>query len=400
VTVRWQSPKRVLFIDHTAMMGGGEIALLNLIRHLDLNLFSPIVLLFADGPLAEALRTEFEVHIIPLRAGIVKAKKDTLGARSLLRIGDVFRVFGFAFRISRFIAEHHIDLVHTNSLKADIIGGMAARLARRAVVWHVRDRIAADYLPQSVTWLFRKLAAIIPNHVIANSEATMQTLHLRKGFSTTVPSGVDLQRSSVIHDGTPATRRVTPGNSPVVKLGLLGRISPWKGQHVFLKAAAMVHREMPTVRFSIIGAALFDEADYENKMRHLAAELGLQGVVEFTGFCANVTEQIEQLDVVVHASTMGEPFGQVIIEGMAAAKPVIATNGGGVPEIVVDGETGILVPMGDVSALANAMQWMIHHPAEAAQMGNRGRMRVLESFTVQKSTAKVEAIFTQLLNRG
>jgi glycosyltransferase involved in cell wall biosynthesis len=185
-----------------------------------------------------------------------------------------------------------------------------------------------------------------------------------------------------------------------VKLGLLGRISPWKGQHVFLKAAAMVHREMPTVRFSIIGAALFDEADYENKMRHLAAELGLQGVVEFTGFCANVTEQIEQLDVVVHASTMGEPFGQVIIEGMAAAKPVIATNGGGVPEIVVDGETGILVPMGDVSALANAMQWMIHHPAEAAQMGNRGRMRVLESFTVQKSTAKVEAIFTQLLNRG
>ena len=126
-----------------------------------------------------------------------------------------------------------------------------------------------------------------------------------------------------------------------------------------------MHRRFPKARFVIIGAALFGEDGYEREIRQLSAQLGLEEVVEFAGFRPDVQCAIAELDLVVHASTTGEPFGQVIIEGMAAGKPVVATNGGGVPEIVEDGQTGILVPMGDAPALAEAICRVLADPAQA-----------------------------------
>jgi glycosyltransferase involved in cell wall biosynthesis len=102
------------------------------------------------------------------------------------------------------------------------------------------------------------------------------------------------------------------------------------------------------------------------------------------------------MDLIVHASTIGEPFGQVIIEGMAAGKPVIATNGGGVPEIVEDGKTGILVPMRDASAMAEAMKLLIADRGLAADMGALGRKRVLDRFTIQHTARKIEAIYLSM----
>jgi glycosyltransferase involved in cell wall biosynthesis len=111
----------------------------------------------------------------------------------------------------------------------------------------------------------------------------------------------------------------------------------------------------------------------------------------------NVPERIAQLDIVVHASTSGEPFGQVIIEGMAEQKPVVATNGGGVPEIVEDGVTGLLVPMGDAVAMANAIDFLLRNPLIAKEMGARGRERALSQFTIQMTARKVEAVYDQVL---
>lgn len=99
----------------------------------------------------------------------------------------------------------------------------------------------------------------------------------------------------------------------------------------------------------------------------------------------------------VHASTKGEPFGQVIIEGMAAGKPVVATNGGGVPEIVEDGRTGILVPMGDVQAMAEAISQILSDPVEARAMGIRARQRVADHFTLQQTARRVEAVYEEVL---
>ncbi len=360
----------------------------------------PVVVLAADGPLAERLRPAIETHILPLAPDVASIKKDTLGIFTLFHISQLFTLFTYTRQLARFIREHNIDLIHTNSLKADIIGGIAGRFARRPVVWHVRDRVENDYLPASVVRLFRFLCRVIPAYVIANSAATLRTLHLgARHHSSSIPSGIALDlKTVVVHDGAQSTASSSDGHSDtgIFRIGLIGRISPWKGQHIFLQAADQVHRRFPKARFVIIGAALFGEDGYDRKVRQLSAQLALEEVVEFAGFRPDVQRAIAELDLVVHASTTGEPFGQVIIEGMAAGKPVVATNGGGVPEIVEDGQTGILVPMGDAPALAEAICRVLADPVQAKAMGARARQRVIDHFTVEETARRVQAVYEEI----
>jgi glycosyltransferase involved in cell wall biosynthesis len=273
-------------------------------------------------------------------------------------------------------------------------------LARRPVVWHVRDRIEADYLPKSAVRAFRFLSKFVPTYVIANSQAVLNTLHLPQYRSqTSIPSGIELPKTYVVlHDATVVPSSVAfDFASGHQVIGLIGRICPWKGQHIFLQAAATVAKHFPNARFKIVGAALFGEDEYEAKVKQLCTDLALDRVVEFTGFCSDVGELIAGLDVVVHASTTGEPFGQVIVEGMAAGKPVVATNGGGVPEIVVDNVTGFLVPMGDPAAMAEAICKILAAPAAARSMGFQGFMRVRKLFTIERAAEKVKTIYCQIL---
>ena len=356
---------RVLFFDHTAALGGGEIALANLVRYLDLKKVKPIVLLASDGPLVERLRAVAETYVLPLSPRVVTHKKDKLGIATLFRFRDALSVAIYIGRLARFIGDHNIDVMHTNSLKADIIGGVAARLAMRPVVWHVRDRIEYDYLPKLAVATFRLLAHLIPSYVIANSAATLRTLHLRRGArSTSIPSGIELNgRSAVVHDGTsPSLPAKRQGPHFDFRIGLVGRISPWKGQHIFIQAAALVNQRFPQARFFIIGATLFGEDQYDQERPSASEPTGNPGPRGIYRVPNDIKHAIAGLDLLVHASTKGEPFGQVIIEGMAAGKPVVATDGGGVPEIVEDGHTGILVPMGDVEAMAEAIVKILSDP--------------------------------------
>jgi glycosyltransferase involved in cell wall biosynthesis len=204
----------------------------------------------------------------------------------------------------------------------------------------------------------------------------------------------------IVHDGTASVEASsTPRNDSVFRIGLIGRISPWKGQHIFIQAAKLVNKRFPQARFVIIGAALFGEQQYEKEVRQLPQELGVEQIVEFAGFCKDVNLALGNLDLVVHASTKGEPFGQVIIEGMAAGKPVVATNGGGVPEIVEDGETGLLVPMGDATAMAEAICQILETPERARAMGRKGRERVAAHFTMDQTARRVEAVYEEMFRR-
>jgi len=390
--------RRILFVDHTARIGGGEIALINLVTHLG-PIYYPVVVLFSDGPLVgRMLNAGIETHVLPLDESVTNTRKDSLGIKSFLRVFSLFRIFFFVLELRRFIRRHEIDLVHTNSLKADVIGGLAARFARVPVIWHLRDRIADDYLPPVVGHVFRWLARLIPQRVIANSLATLKTLHLKSyRHAHAVPSGLNITpRFHVVHDGMQATdlfTHIVEHSDPTLIVGLVGRITPWKGQHIFIEAASIVRQQFPQARFQIIGGALFDETEYENEIHQLVALRELDDVVEFMGHRDDVPNLIAKMDLLVHASTTGEPFGQVIIEGMAAGKPVVATNGGGVPEIVLHGVTGLLVPMGDVDAMAKAIIRFLGSPELRARAGTYGRKRVHDHFTIDRTAREVQAVY-------
>ncbi len=390
-------PTPILFLDHTAKMGGGEIALLRLVTAMDRARYAPTVLLFADGPFRAALADAgIDVRVVSLDDSIGDVRKESLGVRGLLDPRRLRASVQFVRRLAAEIRSSGAAIVHTNSLKSDLLGGMAGRMAGVPVIWHVRDRIADDYLPGPVVQVFRAAAAIVPKFVIANSQSTMDTV----GRVARAGPG----RARVVHDGTivdgvPQGVPATDDGGPAV-VGLVGRLTQWKGQHVFLDAAARVRQRFPATRFQLIGSALFGEAAYEAQLRERAAQPDLGGSVEFLGFRSDVPELMAALDVLVHASTTGEPFGQVVIEGMAAARPVVATAGGGVPELIVDGESGLLVPMNDAPALATAIERLLGDPALRRRLAEGGRTRVVERFTTDRTARGVEAVYDALLGRS
>ena len=392
-------PLRVVIFDHTAQLGGGEIALYDLVRFLDRSFVTPIVVLGAEGPLADKLRglsttgNGVDLHILPLADEVLHAKKDALGTGTLLQVKKVTSSVAYILRLRAFLREHDADILHTNSLKADILGGIAGRLAGVPVLWHIRDRIEPDYLPAKVVSLMRKLARILPKYVVANSSATLETVHLDgKIPGGVVASGVDMTKFEA------ESIAAAPADGDTPKIGIVGRLCSWKGQHIFLDAAAIIRQQWPSAHFQIIGAALFQEKHVEADLKAQAERLGLTDAVEFTGFRSDANLLIQQLTVLVHASTTGEPFGQVIVQGMAASKPVVATNGGGVPEIVVDGVTGYLVPMSNAPAMAAAISKLLSLPEEAAEMGRHGRERILEKFTIQSSARTLEGVYAAMIN--
>lgn len=398
------SRKTILYLDHTARMGGGEIALLNLVTALDSARFRPLVALAEDGPLAIKLRAAgIETTVLPLEATLRETRKDSLGPGSLLKLRRVGHLLAYSLRLARWAKAQSADLIHTNSLKSDLYGGIAGRLAHIPVLWHVRDNINGEYLPPSVAGAFRLLSRLLPHVVVTNSQSTLRQLWpQRPKTGEVVYSGVSME---VVHDGyvegaagkglpeNPATW----GRSPVV--ALIGRIAEWKGQHVFLRAAAAVRLQFPNACFWIIGAPLFGEYEYEQSLHALAEQLGLTDAVTFLGFRDDVARLMPQIDLVVHASILGEPFGQVVIEGMAAGKPLVATDGGALPEIVVPGETGFLVPMGSAEAMAEAIERLLADPLQARAMGQAGRQRVERLFTISRTARKVEAVYDGLFAR-
>jgi glycosyltransferase involved in cell wall biosynthesis len=383
---------RVLYVDHTAQLGGGEIALRNLLDSIDPTRVCAFIVVCSQGPLVDQLLIRnHDVHVLPLASHVAQTRKESLGWRSLLKVGGILSSLAFVWKLSRYIRKLQVDVVHTNSLKAHILGGMAARLAGRPLVWHLRDRVSPDYLPRPAVRFVRLLGRFLPHFVIANSQATLETLSPKWNRTPT--------SCRVIHDGCLLSRNDAGSDDPgSIRIGMIGRISPWKGQHVFIKAAALVLKQFPETTFEIIGSPLFSETAYEQELRQLAAGLRLESHLKFTGFVEDVVSAIAHLQMVVHASVVGEPFGQVIIEGMAAGKPVIATNAGGIPEIVLHEETGLLVPIEDERALAEAMITLLGDPDRAAQMGAKGRERVRNFFTIERHARAVEQVYEGMLH--
>jgi glycosyltransferase involved in cell wall biosynthesis len=185
-------------------------------------------------------------------------------------------------------------------------------------------------------------------------------------------------------------QRFNPQRRPLV--GMFGRISPWKGQDVFLHAIA----QLPDVSGVIVGGALFGEEAYETLMRTLAQELGVADRVIFAGHVEEVPAVMAACDVVAHCSTSPEPFGRVIVESMFAGTPVIATDAGGAREIVTHDRTGQLTPMRDAAALAHAIRRYLEQPEWSRAMAQRAKVHAQEKFSVSAMTSRFSEILATL----
>ena len=380
-------PLRVVVLDHTARRGGAELALARLLDALPSGAVRLRVVFFEDGPLVEQLRRSGHVvDVLPL-VGAVGAQSRALTAAS--GAVSAMRVLPFVAKLASRLRSWHPDVVHTTSLKADLIGLAAGRLVRRPVVWHVHDRIAPDYLPAPVVRAFRAAARRGPVAVVANSSATAETLPGARSLTVVHPG---LAPEQIVAD---VDHRKGPAQ-PIV--GLVGRISPTKGQLEFVRAAADLVRRRSDVRFQVTGSALFGETAYEALVRAEVERLGLGSVVTFTGFHEDAGAVMDGLTVCVHASPVPEPFGQVVVEAMARGVPVVATSAGAVPEILDGGRLGYLARPGDVHDLACAIERALDDPRRS-DVARAAWKDVKTRYTARQSAESILAIWQAVAAR-
>ena len=203
--------------------------------------------------------------------------------------------------------------------------------------------------------------------------------------------------SSVAQDSDGVVRAFAAHDAPLParwlalrrELGSFSRLAPWKGQHVLLEGLPY----LPGIHALLVGDAIFGEQAYAKALRQQSKDLGVEGRVHFLGFRQDIPRLMRLSDLVVHTSVAPEPFGRVIVEGMLARSPVVATRAGGAVEIVDDEVSGILVPPGDASALAGAISGLLTDPVRAQALAGAGYEKALEQFSVP---AMLEGVAQQL----
>ncbi|HET8889176.1 MAG TPA: glycosyltransferase family 4 protein, partial [Candidatus Angelobacter sp.] len=182
-----------------------------------------------------------------------------------------------------------------------------------------------------------------------------------------------------------------------VLIGMAGRVTRWKGQSVFVQAAKLIAEGRPQVKFAAVGGVFDTEKFYMDRFRKEVRDAGLENRLTINDFRADMPDVFAALDIFVLPSILPEPFGLVVIEAMASGKPVVATAPGGPSETVVDGETGFLVPPSDASAIAKALEELLADPQKRISMGEAGRRRAREVFSLPRYVAEFEELYEAVL---
>jgi glycosyltransferase involved in cell wall biosynthesis len=178
----------------------------------------------------------------------------------------------------------------------------------------------------------------------------------------------------------------------------VGNINPIKGYEYFIQTAALVKKQIEGIRFVIVGAVLDTQKRYYQKLQNMILSLQMERDIVFAGRTDNVPEMLSIFDVFMLPS-ISEGGPRVTLEAMAMEKPVVATDVGAVPEQIVNGETGIIVPPRDPGAMAEAVIYLLEHPAEASTMGKKARPRVIELFSLDICVAQYITLYHQVMSR-
>jgi glycosyltransferase involved in cell wall biosynthesis len=383
-------PERITYVDHTAMLGGAELSLCSLVAALDRARWHPTAILWEPGPLRTRLESlDVAVTVTGMSSALRSLRRSQVAGPKQLNPQLTVALIRQLALVSRELRKSRAALVHTNSLKACVLGGLAGRLLGIPVVWQVHSVVSAQKMRPRAVRALRSLAGWLPDHIICNSQATALSF-TNSSKVTVVPCGVP----SVV----PRPHGTRTNCSP--RIGMVARFSHEKGQHILIDVAELLARHSTGIDWVFAGTAMFGEDGYERDIRSRAKRGPLANRIHFMGFVEDVPSLMRYLDIVVHPSVEPEGLGQTVIEAMMAGKPVVVSAAGGSAELVEDGVTGRLVPPDDAVALAAAIGDLLAHPAQAAEMGRRAREVALERYDIRKTTRAIEDVYERVLGRA
>lgn len=390
-------PKRVLMVEvnEDGTVGGSHQALFDLATHADRSRFEPLVLFYEENRFAELLRAEgFAVHVWKSERDIERARRFRTGVPGKVNTG--WKSIAAAARRLRFLVNEHIDLVHLNN--SPCVGFSdwlpAARLAQVPITCHSRGPY---FQPSSGfgRWLTRRFDAYvaISRFIAANLAENGTPI----GRIQQVYDGIALENWKPLSPEEARQVRAERGvPDDALLVVLVGLIRSWKGQAVALEALSQVSAEVRgRLRLWIVGGNSEAEDAYSQGLRRQVADAGLEDTVAFLGHRFDVTRLMAAADVVLHASTMPEPFGLVVVEGLALGKIVVASQFGGPSEVLQAGE-GMLFDPAQPKQLAEILTELVHEKNPQLRFQERARARA-QDFDVRHTVEAVSAVWSQAL---
>jgi len=353
---------RILHINAEHNWGGGEVQTLYLCQGLQAKGHTNIIVCPKGSALSKRAKdSKIKVINIPLKS-----------------IFDVFSIF----KIRNLIIKNDIDIVHMHTWLAHHIGAIASRLSdTKAVVTRRMDFPVKDNL------INRLFYDVLVDKVVAISDAVKKAI-LNSGIS---PYKVLVINSSLNLKKFNRSAVVSSKNDKII-IGTTSILSERKGLRYLIDAAPQVIQKHPTVRFHIVG-----DGPEKHRLISYVKENGLSNYFVFKGLRKDVSKSMMEFDLFVSTS-LHEAFGVSIIESMACKIPIIATSVGGIPEIVKNNKTGILVPPKNSKALSKAILYLLKNPRIAKKMGKEGRKVVEEKFDAKIMVLRYQALYYKIIN--
>lgn len=371
----------VLYIHETACFSGAEESLLNLARFIDKERFSPVFILPEEGLFSRKLAASgVPVFFV-----------------AMPRIRDLKGVVEAARRIRAIAVRHRAAVVHTNSIRSHLYGAFAAKTLRLPLVWHERNLLTTERVDPD------RALAFVPDAIVCNSLAIAARFARRgklPGKVLVIHNGVDPARFNPSVSGKRIREEFAIADDDIV-VGVASRFAPDKGHETLFRAVRLLRDRSTEIsrrlRLFVVGGAVFaEDAQQEERLRRLAAGLGLGETAIFAGIRDDMPEAYAAMDLFVLASD-AEPCGRVLFEAMASGKSMVATNTGGTPEIVADGVTGFLVRPGDPEEFARFIGILASDAAKRDAMGRSARRRAEEAFSIERNVRRTEETYLKLL---
>lgn len=401
-------PTRIAFLSVSAEIGGSETVLLELVR--GLRRLRPesrlLVVVPREGPLSARARAAGAVtRVLPIPAAIL-----TLGeageapplSRAIRLASAAAAAPGYTRELRELLEEEQPDIVHSNGVKTHVLSARSCP-AGAALVWHVHEYLGRRILTRALLRRHRRAASML----VANSQSVAEDVArtLGRGLPVrTVYNAVDLETFSPAGElaDLDALAGVPPPMRGTLRVGLVATFGRWKGHEVFMRAIQRVGAAVP-IRAYICGGPVYDTAGSQysfDELRRLARELHVEDKVVFTGVVRDMPPVLRALDIVVHASTLPEPFGLVIAEAMACGRPLVASAAGGAAEIVRGGEDALVHEAGDVAGLTSALSQLATDAGLRERLGRAARASAIQRFDAARFARAFDSIYHSLIAKA
>ncbi len=377
-------PIKILFVHHASNIGGAELSLVDLVTNLS-DGFVPICAV-PEGPLLNTLLSrKITTTVVPMRPMI-----KSLNPIYWLATG--FNCLRVTFILLGICRKEKIDIIHANSFTASIYAVPVSLLLRIPMLWHERD-LARHPLLIPIVAKFAK-------RIIAISAAVAENLKAQIGASKKIQiiyNGIDVERFSHQGNAGAAAFPGLPSGKQIVLM--VAQFVPWKEHRDFITMASILREQMPDLVFVLSGDTGHpDQQSYIRELEDLIAEKRLQDHFVWTGFAEDIPRLLQSVDCVVLPAAR-EPFGRIVVEAMAAGKPVVSVNSGAIPEIIEDGISGFVVGPGDCKSMAERVCSLLRDKELSGSIGEKGKLRVSQKFTIQRTVGEFEQLVKDSIRR-